>query len=150
MMQSQAATDLYTGCKRVNDSQHNIFLLGHKVSMIQLDMVVGKWVYERTGFSSVFFEDCVEVAREDIKKTDVVTVVQVRLATAKPTYLAKGWGNWKQHGSGNSCQVTVVDEQGEFTLWVPVGFAESLSAGDIAELRHDAIDGPFLREIPTF
>lgn len=117
------------------------------VGKIDFNITTLKWEYSRySQYPAITAgdtaEDLIEFARADhadVHEEPTVTVVRVHHTSTKPAYIAYGWGNWKQHGSGNSTQVTVSDGQGEFTIWIPASFARQLKPGCVCIHRHDEI-----------
>lgn len=129
---------------RHDDTEVIIYLDGQNVGRIAYSFEFMRWEYNAYAqpVSCVgSLEQCQDRAIDELmpEPEPMVTVIKVHHATSKPTYKAQGWGNWKQHGAGNSTQVTVKDDRGEFDLWIPATFAAKVRVGSSYIHRHDPV-----------
>ncbi|MEM9805961.1 MAG: hypothetical protein AAF959_11820 [Cyanobacteria bacterium P01_D01_bin.56] len=131
---------------RHDDTEVTIYRDGQNVGRIAYSFEFMRWEYAPMGKAvraTGSLEQCCDAATDELmpkpNPEPVVEVVKVHQATSKPTYKAQGWGNWKQHGAGNSTQVTVKGDHGEFDLWIPATFAAKVRVGSSYIHRHDSV-----------
>ena len=130
--------------RQVHDTEYRLFVDGQNVGRIAFNITAMRWefnAYAEAVSAVGTLEQCQDAATDELipKPEPTVTVVAIHHATTQPTYKAQGWGNWKQHGSGNSTKVTVRDQQGEFDIWIPATFASQVSPGCHCIHRHDRV-----------
>lgn len=132
--------------RQAHPTEYRLFVDGQNVGTIAFNIELMRWEYAPLGQAvraTGTLEQCQDRAIDELmpkpKPEPTVEVVKIHHATTQPTYKAEGWGNWKQHGAGDSTKVTVKDAAGEFNIWIPATFARRLRSGSVCVHRHDPV-----------